>query len=207
MVDLEKRYSIGTALSASLSAHAKSELLTREGRLYAADTQSSCLILHRPPSTMDPQVTAVPGSCRDFVCINLQSIQSIQPSTVEPPTSVMDPLDHVQQALQPLNMDRLLHRERQAIRQWEEAMARIGEGVTAEAQAIFDALSKTLPCRWRQKEMLVMDEVVIRPPYTEADCQSKDQRSLAHVQKVVSFNSWREFYFVCIQFLLKIMKF
>ena len=55
---------------------------------------------------------------------------------------------------------------------------RVGEGVSNEAQDLFDALSKTLPCRWVTAEdggacsIVVMDEVVIKEPYTSNDCNS-----------------------------------
>lgn len=45
-------------------------------------------------------------------------------------------------------------------------MAKVGEGVTKEAQSIFDSLSRTLPCVWSGKAILVMESVLVMPPYT-----------------------------------------
>ena len=59
-----------------------------------------------------------------------------------------------------------------------EAGRRVGEGVSNEAQDLFDALSKTYPCRWAPAagggacSIVVMDEVEIKAPYTSNDCCS-----------------------------------
>ena len=37
--------------------------------------------------------------------------------------------------------------------------SRLGVGVTAQGQALFDTLSKTLPCRWRGTSIIVLGEV------------------------------------------------
>ncbi|KAG7659067.1 Anticodon-binding domain [Arabidopsis suecica] len=64
-----------------------------------------------------------------------------------------------------VNLDGLIEKENHAISNVEK----IGFGVTAEGQMIFDAISKTLPIRWVNKEMLVMGDVFIRSPY-HSDC-------------------------------------
>ncbi|CAE5963651.1 unnamed protein product [Arabidopsis arenosa] len=64
-----------------------------------------------------------------------------------------------------VKLDGLIDKENQAIRNVEK----IGFGVTAEAQRIFDAISKTLPIRWDNKDMVVMGEVIVRSPY-HSDC-------------------------------------
>mmetsp|Transcript_6662 Transcript_6662/g.19898 ORF Transcript_6662/g.19898 Transcript_6662/m.19898 type:complete len:175 (+) Transcript_6662:369-893(+) len=43
----------------------------------------------------------------------------------------------------------------------------IGENVTEQAQEIFDALARTLPCRWNDQVIVVLDEISIAPPYTD----------------------------------------
>ncbi|XP_019082774.1 PREDICTED: protein LSM12 homolog B-like [Camelina sativa] len=59
------------------------------------------------------------------------------------------------------NLDVLIEKEVNGIRD----VKKIGVGVTAEAQMIFDAISKTLPARWDNKNILVMDDVLVRSPY------------------------------------------
>ncbi|CAH8312968.1 unnamed protein product [Eruca vesicaria subsp. sativa] len=68
-----------------------------------------------------------------------------------------------------VNLDGLRAKEALAIRQAEAEAERMGVGVTAEAQSIFDALSKTLPVQWENSDILVMKEVRVRSPYL-SDC-------------------------------------
>ncbi|CAI2183623.1 3674_t:CDS:2 [Funneliformis geosporum] len=84
-------------------------------------------------------------------------------------------------------MDRIQSREIQAAKETQAALARIGVGVTQEAQDIFDALSKTLPCRWSKESIIVLDEVIINPPYDIENCKANLSAtgSLARVKKVL----------------------
>ncbi|KAF9337285.1 hypothetical protein BG006_005496 [Podila minutissima] len=91
-------------------------------------------------------------------------------------------------ALGYIQLDKIQQREQQAIREAQVAAARIGVGVSSSAQDIFDALSKTLPCRWAKDSIVVMDEVIIAPPYEPENCKANASASytLARVKKVVS---------------------
>lgn len=61
----------------------------------------------------------------------------------------------------------------------EDVQRRIGDGVSKEAQRLFNSLHKALsPCAWSQQTIVVgtpgsEDEVRIAPPYTNATCSGK----------------------------------
>lgn len=63
----------------------------------------------------------------------------------------------------------------------------IGDGVTVEAQAVFDALNKTLPCSWQQgKTIGVLGGVaIVSPPYTVASVSGSDNVAVDRVKKVL----------------------
>ncbi|DBA04653.1 TPA: hypothetical protein N0F65_012236 [Lagenidium giganteum] len=67
----------------------------------------------------------------------------------------------------------------------ERAIASIGKDVSAEAQTIFDALNKTMPCEWDGQNIRVMGEVVIQPPYQPQNCVSDNAPVLSRVKKVL----------------------
>ncbi|KAJ2722806.1 hypothetical protein GGI07_003061 [Coemansia sp. Benny D115] len=79
-------------------------------------------------------------------------------------------------------------RKQRAVEQAQERAAKIGVGVSDIAQSIFEALSRTLPCRWSQDKIVVLDEVAIESPYGVDDCRELGQGgsfSLQRVKKVL----------------------
>ncbi|KAI8474438.1 MAG: anticodon-binding domain-containing protein [Monoraphidium minutum] len=102
--------------------------------------------------------------------------------SAEPPGSPPDLF------LPAVDKERTRQREEKALRQAEADLAKVGVGVTKEAQSIFDALSKTLPCVWQGRSILVMDAVTVPPPYTPASCaaRSGEGGALERIRRVLT---------------------
>ncbi|KAK0547016.1 hypothetical protein OC846_002038 [Tilletia horrida] len=88
------------------------------------------------------------------------TVNGTSSSTPAPPSQQQQLLT----PLQALNIAALEARANTAIRDAHIRASRRGVGVSNQAQNIFDALSKTLPCRWHGTHIIVMDEIVISAP-------------------------------------------
>ncbi|KAL9688751.1 hypothetical protein QQ045_033175 [Rhodiola kirilowii] len=88
-------------------------------------------------------------------------------------------------------MNSVLAREEAAVRQAEVEAERIGVGVTAEAQNLFDALSKTLPVRWDKNVIVVMNEVRVSSPYLPESVNGGAASANERVRKVLEFERKR----------------
>jgi hypothetical protein len=126
-----------------------------EGEVFAFDSNARCLVIKQGGST--PQQ----GSFRILTLDGIRSstVQTARPAGAVPPLPQVD-------------LQRCLDREEKALRAAISESAKLGVGVTREAQQIFNALAKTLPCRWDGKVIAVLEEVrgaaarcrVERPP-------------------------------------------
>ncbi|KAL3654114.1 hypothetical protein CASFOL_003795 [Castilleja foliolosa] len=116
-----------------------------------------------------------------------------------------------------LDLNTLQSREESAIRQAEADAERIGVGVTAEAQRLFEALSKTggsaiipelnaysflallfllvegiyLPVRWEKTTIIVMNEVRVGSPYLPESVFGGTPAANERVRKVLEFEKKR----------------
>eukprot|EP00967_Tisochrysis_lutea_P030379 scaffold35661_cov20-Tisochrysis_lutea.AAC.2 len=73
----------------------------------------------------------------------------------EPPSQPYDP------HLPAINLEKCKLREKKALEQAAQQAKRVNSGVTTEAQCIFEALNKTLPCEWQDKTIVVLPTCII----------------------------------------------
>lgn len=53
-------------------------------------------------------------------------------------------------------------------------------------KTMFTFLCSIKDCKWQEKNIIVMDDVVISPPYQVENCKGKEGSALSHVRKIVS---------------------
>eukprot|EP01114_Cavostelium_apophysatum_P019033 TRINITY_DN6009_c0_g1_i1.p1 TRINITY_DN6009_c0_g1~~TRINITY_DN6009_c0_g1_i1.p1 ORF type:complete len:182 (-),score=32.18 TRINITY_DN6009_c0_g1_i1:18-563(-) len=141
-----------------------------EGEIFSYDATTSTVVL---------QQTLVHSTLKkNFVILKTNFIKEIEYLGKEKSSDDL-------QSLPPVNIARIKSKASTVLRNLREEAARIGVGVTEQAQDIFNALSKTLPCRWKQDSIIVMDEVTIRPPYASSDCSGDNRATLERVKKVL----------------------
>ncbi|KAI8853192.1 anticodon-binding domain-containing protein [Chytridium lagenaria] len=98
--------------------------------------------------------------------------------------STLLPVNHVP-------IEKILAREHSVLKAEADRIAKIGVGVTDDAQELFYALDKTLPTRWTGTTIVVMDEVQIRAPYSANDVHGPTAASVSRVKKVLELERKR----------------
>ncbi len=141
------------------------------GTIYGYDAQTSCLLLK--------ETGAHNG---------VATLRFLKTSFVSEIVSAQKPAQPFDPALPHVDLDKCRKREERALQQAEADSSRVGEGVTKEAQLLFDALFRTMPCRWQDKAIVVLEEVHVKEPYTPeaAHADGAHSATLARVRKVLS---------------------
>ena len=159
--------------------------------MFAHDKASDMLILSSSPAAKsgDAAAASAGGASDDddgreyhmVLCSCIEEVEVEQPAE-EPVREGASA--SASSSLGEIDMDFVKKREEDNVRLACERARRIGRGVSAKAQELFDALSKTMPCRWagatgehvaedaKHSSIVVMDQVIVREPYTSGDCAS-----------------------------------
>lgn len=70
----------------------------------------------------------------------------------------------------------------------------------SSACCLISLFSSIKDCKWQEKNIIVMDDVVISPPYQVENCKGKEGSALSHIRKIVSIMQnlsiqWYSFHF------------
>ncbi|KAI5777635.1 anticodon-binding domain-containing protein [Geopyxis carbonaria] len=147
------------------------------GQIYAYDPITCTLTILTGPT---PGV-AGPQDVRILKVSFLKDVTVIAPA----PPGKKPGFSNAEPKIAYLNTSFIASRERDATKDEANRQMRVGKGVTKEGQDIFDALSRTMPCRWHEKQIVVLDSVMITEPYGQADVKSNDQNAAKRVKKVL----------------------
>ncbi|KAL0023310.1 hypothetical protein WJX77_005660 [Trebouxia sp. C0004] len=83
-----------------------------------------------------------------------------------------------------VNAQRCKDREAKALQAAQAEAAKTGVGVSNEAQQVFDALSKTMPCHWKQQNIVILNEVELSPPYGLDNCSTEHSHNVTTLERV-----------------------
>ncbi|KAM9296076.1 protein LSM12 [Gastrophryne carolinensis] len=141
-----------------------------QGEVVAFDYQSKMLALKCPSTSGKPNHA-------DILLLNLQYVSDVE---------VLNDRTQTPPPLASLNINKLASRARM---EKEEKMSQayaISAGVSVDGQQLFQTIHKTIKdCKWQEKNIVVMEEVVISPPYQVEHCKGKEGSALSHVRKIV----------------------
>lgn len=146
---------------------------TVQGKVIAYDQQAKILALR----TVAPNK---PGSF-DYSMVNISWCSKLD--IIEEPSESPEPLSN-------LNIQKLERRKKINIDNKKKEINSLGNDVTPLAQHLYFTILKTLnEVEWDNKNIVVMNSVVIKPPYDENCCHGRTERSqshaIEHVKKIV----------------------
>ena len=138
------------------------------GEIFAYDDGAKLLVVRTPGEI---------SNSYDLKFVNVAGAKDIEIDA----STAKDP-----EALPTVDDPRRERRFEAACRAAKTAGDNIGENVSALAQDVFDALARTLPCKWNKDVIVVMDEVdVVGPKYDAASGSGQTPGARERVQKVL----------------------
>ncbi|TGZ76296.1 hypothetical protein EX30DRAFT_399364 [Ascodesmis nigricans] len=153
---------------------------TITGQIFAYDPLSSVLTLITTPD-------AKPGHPVDLRFLKTSFLKDVVDVTPGKKGAVGPGKGYANQEWAIGKVDTAIvgRREREVVRGEVEREQRIGKGVSREGQEIFDALSRTMPCRWAGKDIVVLESVVISDPYGADNVKGNEANAVKRVKTVL----------------------
>ncbi|KAM0793071.1 hypothetical protein ACM66B_000556 [Microbotryomycetes sp. NB124-2] len=179
-VDLSSSLSLPLSVTVAATGQGSKER-ELEGVLWTYDARSSMLVL-----CSNATAAATSPDARSFQLVNTRQVKSVKVLSTTRDRSKLPQEDVVNLSLP--SPTELAARADKAVQQDVLRRSKLGpEGVSGQAQQLFDALSKTLPVRWHGKSFVVMDSVLVEEPYRAQDVKAgKDAgQYVERVRKVI----------------------
>uniref|UniRef100_S4RLD4 LSM12 homolog a n=1 Tax=Petromyzon marinus TaxID=7757 RepID=S4RLD4_PETMA len=140
------------------------------GEVLAFDYHSKMLTLKCPSSS------GKVGVC-DVLLLNLALVSEVDilAESSEPPP-----------VLTSLNTKQLSSRVHSEVEEKLSHAHAVSMGVSPEGILLFQTIQKTIKeCKWNEKNIIVLEDVVISPPYRVENCKGREGSALTHVRKIV----------------------
>ncbi|KAF1834816.1 hypothetical protein BDW02DRAFT_497308 [Decorospora gaudefroyi] len=158
-----------------------------EGTLFTACNLTHAIAINTAPAPPNPSasVFSQPGDYHIIPFAHIESFEIIGSGERAPESTAG--FDGALPSISKVDLAALQAREDQTIREMKKKDAQKGKGVSQEAQELFDAISRTLPTRWADSQIVVSDSVLIQAPYTLDSIKAPADKAQAekHVRKVV----------------------
>ena len=128
-----------------------------KGWIYALSQNTSTLVLEQ-------RSTSLLKSVSSFHLLKFESVESIELIINNEEDARIDVSTPSY-----VHVDRFAGRLQQAGIAFRKRLSKQGKNVSEEAQLIFDMISRTTPCRWEEPDIIVFDQIRVRPPYFTAE--------------------------------------
>jgi len=143
-----------------------------QGEVMAFDRGTKMISLKNP--------STVKAGTFDINLVNMNMVSTVK--VVKEASGSPPPLAN-------LNYSKLMSRASTALSEKHRAVMAVGVGVPPVAQRLFNTIAKTIDeIKWggkEGKEISIMSQVTIHPPYTSGDVRGKEGQALNHVRKIV----------------------
>lgn len=163
-------FSIGSIISCTTCYQQKIQ-----GEVLAFDVATKMLAIKSAPTSGKHNV-------HDVKLVNLAYVSDVTVIKEVDRESSPPPLSS-------LNVNKINTRLRTNIEEKKRQVNYVGVGVPPEGQKLLNAIVKTInDARWSGHNIIVMEEVTIKPPYGLEDCTCRGKESskvLDHVKKIV----------------------
>ncbi|KAL6707774.1 hypothetical protein ACN47E_003674 [Coniothyrium glycines] len=158
-----------------------------EGTLFTACNVTNAIAINTAPAPPNPSapLSSQPGDYHIIPFAHILSFEIVGPG--ERAVDTTGGFDGALPSIAKVDMAAAHAREEQTIREMKKKDAQKGKGVSKEAQELFDAISRTLPTRWADTQIVVSDSVLIQAPYHLDSIRAPADKAQAenHVRKIV----------------------